>query len=75
VNFNCVAPLAAGQFTVPAAVLESLPPTGVAIGALPPTGNGYVYVANGSIQQFSAPGLNLGLLFFSAGRWVSVPFN
>jgi uncharacterized protein (TIGR03437 family) len=75
VYFTCSAPLSAGQFTVPAAVLESLPPTGTAINALPPTGNGYLYVANGSIQQFSAPGLDLALLFFGAGIGISVPFH
>jgi hypothetical protein len=65
VQFVCSAPLAAGQFTVPVAALESLPPTA----------NGNLYVASGSIQQFSAPGLDLGLLFFGAGRGISVPFN
>jgi hypothetical protein len=65
VQFVCSAPLAAGQFTVPAAALESLPPTA----------NGNLYVASGSIQQFSAPGLDLGLLFFGAGSGISVPFN
>ena len=75
VRFICSAPLSAGQFTVPAAVLQSLPPTGTALGNLPPSGNGYLYVASGSIQRFSAPGLDLGLLFFGAGSGISVQFN
>lgn len=76
ISFNCSAPLSAGQFTVPAAVLESLPPTGTALSPyLTPTGNGYLYVASGRMQPFSAPGLNLGLLFFGAGTGISVPFN
>jgi uncharacterized protein (TIGR03437 family) len=75
VYFTCSAPLSAGQFTVPAAVLESLPATGTAINALPPTGNGYLYVASGGMQPFSAPGLDLGLLFFGAGSGISVPFH
>jgi uncharacterized protein (TIGR03437 family) len=76
VYFTCSAPLSAGQFTVPAAVLESLPPTGTTLSVdLPPSGNGYLYVASGSVQRFSAPGLDLGLLFFSAGSGISVPFR
>jgi uncharacterized protein (TIGR03437 family) len=76
VYFTCSAPLSAGQFTVPAAVLESLPPAGAALSpGLTPTFDGYLYVSSGSIQQFSAPGLDLGLLFFGAGSGISVPFN
>jgi uncharacterized protein (TIGR03437 family) len=76
VRFTCSAPLSAGQFTVPAAVLESLPPTGTTLSVdLPPSGNGYLYVASGSVQRFSAPGLDLGLLFFGAGSGISVPFR
>jgi len=65
VGFTCSALLSAGQFTVPAAALESLPAAE----------NGYFYVANGVLQRFSAPGLDLGLLFFGAGTGISVPFN
>lgn len=63
--FTCSAPASAGQFTVPAAVLNSLPQS---------TG-GYLYVANKMSQRFSAPGLDLGLLFFGTGSGISVPFN
>jgi hypothetical protein len=65
VQFVCTAPLTAGQFSVPVAVLESLPPAN----------SGTLSVASGSIQEFSAPGLNLGLLFFGVGSGISVPFN
>jgi hypothetical protein len=65
VQFVCTALLAAGQFTVPATVLESLPPTG----------DGYLYVASTNVQPFSAPGLSSGLLFFGAGSEMPVSFN
>lgn len=62
--FTCSAPASAEQFTVPAAVLNSLPPSA----------GGYLYVANGTAQRFSAPGLDLGLLFFTIGSGISIPF-
>jgi hypothetical protein len=37
--------------------------------------SGYLYVASGTIQRFSAPGLDLGLLFFGAGSGISVPLK
>jgi uncharacterized protein (TIGR03437 family) len=75
-SFTCSAPVSAGQFAVPSAVLESLLPSGTVLGqGLPPAGNGYLYVVNGTSQAFSAPGLDLGLLFFGAGSGISVPFN
>lgn len=75
-SFRRAMPLTAGQFTVPLAVLESLPPTGTRLGEyLSPTGNGYLYVASGNLQRFSAPGLDLGLVFFAAGSGISVPFK
>ncbi len=64
-QFVCTAPLAAGQFTVPSAALESLPATA----------NGNLYIASGSIQRFSAPSLDVGLLFFGAASGISIPFN
>jgi len=74
--FTCSAPVSAGQFTVPTAVLESLLPSGTVLGAgLPPAGNGYLYVVNGTSQRFSAPGLDLGLLFFGTGAGISVQLN
>jgi hypothetical protein len=76
IYFACTAPLSAGQFTVPAAVLESLPATGTQLNSwLTPSPNGSLYVASESVQQFSAPGLDLGLLSFATGSGISVPFN
>lgn len=74
--FTCSALASAGQFTVPAEVLGGLLRTGASLGVgLPPVGNGYLYVVNGTSQRFSAPGLDLGLLFFNVGSGISVPFN
>lgn len=74
-NFYCTAPLSAGQFTVPASVLQNLTPTGYENGIDPPTGNGSLYVTSRVVQPFAAPGLDLGLLLFTAGSGISVPFN
>jgi uncharacterized protein (TIGR03437 family) len=74
--FICTAPLSAGQFTIPAAVLESLMPSGIVLAqGLPPAAGGYLYVVNEITQRFSAPGLNLGLLLFGVGGGISIPFN
>lgn len=75
VYFTCSAPLSAEQFTVPAAVLESLPPSGAVQGYLTPSGNGYLYVGSGNVQRFSAPGLDLGLVFFGIASGISIPFH
>jgi len=75
-NFLCNAPVSGGKFTVPAPVLESLLPLGAALATgLPPSGNGYLFVVSETIQSFSAPGLDLGLMSLSAGTGISVPFN
>ena len=48
--FTCIAPVGAGQFTVPAYVLSALP-----------AGTGTVAVANNTgYQQFTATGLDIG---------------
>jgi hypothetical protein len=79
VYFTCSAPVSAGKFTVPAAVLSSLPPSTTCSDfellhqTCSPTG--YLYVANTTVQQFSASGLDLGLLSFTVGNGISVPFN
>jgi uncharacterized protein (TIGR03437 family) len=65
VQFICTAPVTAGQFTVPSPALESLPPTS----------GGTLSVASASIQEFSAPNLNLGLLLFGIGSGTLVAFN
>jgi len=65
VSFTCSAPVSAGQFTVPAAVLESLLPSD----------SGVLGVTNGNLKEFSAPGLDLGLTSFSTGSTISAPFR
>jgi len=69
--FTCNAPLSAGQFTVPAAVLGNLPPSSNGY----TSASGHLDVLSGNVQRFAAPGLDLGLLFFGAGSGISVPFN
>jgi uncharacterized protein (TIGR03437 family) len=74
--FTCSASVSKGQFTVPEAVLESLLPSGAVLSrGLPPAGNGYLYVVNGTSERFSAPGLDLGLIYFGVESGISVPFN
>lgn len=73
VYFTCSAPVSAGQFMVPAAVLKSLPPS--TSGGLYPSPNGNLWVANKTIQRFSAPGLDLGSVTIGIGSGISVPFN
>lgn len=59
--FTCSAPISAGTFTVPSAVLLSLPPTS---GATP---NSFLRVANRVIPQtFAMSGLDIGLI---SGGW------
>ena len=71
-TFTCVQPVSAGQFTIPAAVLESLPASsnieGVILG-------GSLGLENGLLQKFTAPNLDLGLLFFGVLSELEVPYN
>ena len=62
--FTCSELASAGRFTIPAVVLNSLPPSA----------SGYLYVANGTVQKFAASGLDFGLLFLSMEEGFSVPF-
>jgi uncharacterized protein (TIGR03437 family) len=60
--FYCTAPVSAGTFTVPAAVLLSLPPTGTVSGVAIP---GSLSVSNYSNpQQFTASGLDFAFAQF-----------
>jgi hypothetical protein len=69
VSFICSAPLSAGQFTLPPALVESMPSTAAT------ELNINLYVVDETIQTFSAPGLDLGLFFFGAGSGISVPVH
>lgn len=69
VSFICSAPLSAGQFTLPPAVVESMPSTAAT------ELNINLYVVDETIQIFSAPGLDLGLFFFGSGSGISVPVH
>ena len=65
VTFTCLAPVSAGQFTVPVPVLLALP-----------AGTGSLIVGNtGNFQFFTATGLDLGLLNGSSFTGKSLAFN
>jgi uncharacterized protein (TIGR03437 family) len=68
--FTCAAPVSDGQFTVPPAVLESLPASTVIDGFTASA----LAVANGAFQTFTAPGLDLGLLSFTVTSATEVPY-
>jgi uncharacterized protein (TIGR03437 family) len=71
-TFTCVQPVSAGQFTIPAAVLESLPASGSLDGI---SLGGSLGVENGILQEFTAPSLDLGLIFFGTSNELQVPYN
>jgi len=66
VAFVCVAPVAAGQFTVPPPVLLSLP-----------AGSGTLAVGDyANIKLFTAPGIDLGMLTgYNSTTKATVPYN
>ncbi len=65
VSFSCVAPVAAGQFTVPANVLLALP-----------AGAGSLSVSNsGNFQTFTASGLDVGFVSSSSTTSKSLNYN
>jgi hypothetical protein len=64
-SFTCIAPVAAGQFTVPAYVLAALP-----------AGTGSVEVENETAPaSFTATGLNYGTTLGAVGYEVNSTFN
>ena len=64
-SYTCVAPVAASQFTVPPAVLLSMPP-----------GAGTITVANSSnFQTFTASGLDFGFAFAGVSQQINVTYN
>ena len=65
VGFTCNAPVSAGQFTVPPAVLLALP-----------AGNGSLSLSNSTNPQtFTASGLDLGYAFAGTTSTISPPYN
>ena len=66
VAFICLAPVAAGQFTVPAPVLLSLP-----------AGSGILSLGDYSnIKLFTAPGIDLGMLSgYNTATIATIPYN
>ena len=70
--FTCTAPTSAGQFTVPSAVLLSLPLTQATQGVMIPTGS-LALESFTTPQKFTAPGIDLGFInsYSSVGESVS----
>jgi uncharacterized protein (TIGR03437 family) len=66
VTFMCLAPVTAGQFTVPPPVLLSLP-----------AGDGTLSLGNyANVKLFTAPGIDLGMMSsFNSATVATIPFN
>ena len=64
-SFICYAPVSAGQFTIPAYILQAMP-----------VANGGINLLNQSNPQtFSASGINLTFAVAETESSISVPFN
>jgi hypothetical protein len=70
-SLTCVEPVSAGQFTIPASVLESLPASGSSADGL--SLGGSLGIESGLPQEFTAPNLDLGLIFFGTLSDLEVP--
>jgi len=73
--FLCVSSLATGVFTVPAAVLSSLPPSNL---QQPGQSVGFLFlgtVPTGDIARFTARGLDAGFAFFSSWDGITTTFR
>ena len=73
-QFNCSAPVAVGQFTIPPSVLLALPPQGLLQG----TGSNYVptlQVTGETNYLFTAPGLDGGLISTASVNNLTVAFQ
>jgi hypothetical protein len=69
VSFTCLAPVSAGQFTVPSAVLLALPASSGALGSS-------LLVENSTNPvTFTATGLDIGYAFASTGFSINVPYQ
>jgi len=70
-SFVCTAPNSAKQFTIPSAVLLTLPPS--PSDSIFPLGS-LIVSAQGTFQNFTASGLDIGLAFASDGSGQSVNY-
>ena len=70
--FLCTGSIAAGQFTVPPAVLLALPPSMATLGI--PSGT-LIVGASSNPQKFTAPGLDFGYLSASSGFGALINFK
>ena len=64
-SFSCTIPAAPGQFTVPAYILQAMPP---GTGSLSMTAVEY-------IATFTSPGLDLGFAEFTVGSSIAATYN
>ncbi len=68
VSFLCAAPVSAGRMTVPAYVLENLPPTGSA-------GQGQLTMLNRIVTTFTATGLDLASIHYAVTYTVNLKYQ
>lgn len=69
--FSCAAPVAAGQFTIPAAVLLALPPTPTDVHPFPTLSVGNVTGG----QMLTGQGLDLGIATASVKSTITVTYK
>ncbi len=73
---SCLTPVSAGQFTVPASALLSLPPTALALSGNPPElPTTQLSMTTQDVSQFSGPGLDGGLISIRSTGFLTVPFQ
>ncbi len=72
-SFNCQAPVSAGTFTVPPAVLLALPPSPVIAGIA--AGGDLSIEGLSAFEQYTAPGLDLGLAFAGQSSDTTVTYQ
>jgi hypothetical protein len=68
--FSCAAPVAPGQFTIPAAVLLALPPTPTDVHPFPT-----LSVGNVTGGPFTGPGLDLGIVTATVNSVILVTYR
>ena len=68
-GFLCAAAVSAGQITIPAYALLSLPPTGSSVAP------GQLTVGNRSVTTFTASGLDVPSIAYGVGYTLSVKYH